>query len=146
MKIEHQSCHSHLRSVLLHPKENMWWREKCIHGTTVIKWRPPTKTSALELEVIIRTLLLPPHLSLPGCTATQSLVAKISRRRSRGVWSSNMICLLYWGTTLQQAAVAVTWERQGRLSAGNWMWTYWVTFFWQVTHTDSTYVDWIPWL
>lgn len=75
------------------------------------------------------------HL-LTFCPAKHSLLychtvleAKISRRCSGGVWSSHTICLLYWATTLQQAAVAVTWERGGQLSVGNWMWTFWVTVF-----------------
>lgn len=32
-----------------------------------------------------------------------------------------MIGPLYWDTTLQQAAVAVTCEREGQISVGNWI-------------------------
>lgn len=104
----------------------------------------------LMSKVSFRILLPPPHISLfvlsillkvPCCIATQSLEAEIGRRCSGSVWSSNMICLLYWNTTLQQAAVAVavTWEWKGQLC-----WELDVNFlsnlFWQVTHTEAVNV------
>lgn len=58
-----------------------------------------------------------------SCTALPHSHSGAKIRCYGGVWSSNVIGPLYWDTTLQQAAVAVTCEREGQISVGNWMWT-----------------------